>query len=242
MKNFLANTTFQIPCSKKQADIILEAFNASDSGCANNLEDTPANKRTYLNPILEQPQVNRALSGAEFSSWGFEVTAAEDGVTFYAKDNFDINLAATFTQAVLIALDLDVLIQIAQIGTGDTPLEIASGTRACVVTKELITIRDIGSFFEEEEQAFNDGDKYFECSITELNMGSSYEGKFLMPCSKDQIPEERLASIFLEFGGEGTLVSKNYVRYPDGLAATDPSMRQISISDYYVASTILKSL
>ncbi|MFV7771660.1 hypothetical protein [Shewanella marisflavi] len=236
MKNSQANITFQIPCSKEQADTIIEAFNESDTGLENYLEDKPANA------ILGQPQVHRAISSAEFSSWGFEVRDTEEGVSFHAKGDFDITLAATFTQATLIALDLDVLIQIAQIGTGGNALEIASGTKACVVTKELITIRDIGSFFDEEVQAFNEGDKYFECSITELNMGTPYEGHFLMPCSKGQDPQARLASIFLEFGGEGTLVSENYVRYSDGLAATDPSMRQISVSDYYVASSILKSL
>lgn len=245
MKNSLTNPIFQIPCSKEQAALIVEAFNETNAGWPNYFEElatNPDDKRLQHNPIVEQYLLLRQISGGEWSSWSFDVLVTEDGVDFNANENFDINLAGIFTQAVLQALDLDLQIEIVVVGAGATAVEIAQGTKVCIVTKALVTTRDLQAFFADEREAFSEGDSYYECRITELNGGIEYTSHFLMPCSKEQDPSERLASIFLQYGGNGTLESENYVNYEDGLAGTDPQKRQIAYSDYKIVSDTLTNL
>ncbi|MCZ4337678.1 hypothetical protein [Shewanella colwelliana] len=222
MKNALTNPIVHIPCSKEQADTIIEAFNQSDSGWSNYLEDLmamPQDDPLRLNVIVNRHQVTNLITMTEWSSWGFDVVATEDGVDFRAKENFDINSAANFTQAVLLGLDLDLLVEIAIVGSGTSALEIAQGTIVCMVTKELITTRDLTAFFADEREAFAKGNRYYECSITELNGGIEYPSNFLMLCEKDDDPDERLQQIFLTYRGKGELEGDNFIWYEDCLAA-----------------------
>lgn len=245
MNNALTNPIFHIPCSKKQADTIIEAFNQSDSGWPNYFEDLmamPHDVRLELNVILNQHQVTNLISMTEWSSWGFDVVATDDGVDFKAKENFDIHRAANFTQAVLLGLDLDLLVEIVIVGSGTSALEIAQGTMVCMVTKELITTRDLTAFFADERKAFAEGNRYYECSIIELNGGIEYSSNFLMLCEKDDDPGERLNEIFRTLRSEGEFENDNFVWYEDGLAAKDPQSRQISYSDFILTSETLTRL
>lgn len=84
--------------------------------------------------------------------------------------------------------------------------------------------------------------RYFFCTITEVNGEYEYTCKFLMLTEPNECPDKALINIFKEFRCEGELEDENFVWYHDGLAAKNPTSREITEREFYVMREYLSVL
>lgn len=85
-------------------------------------------------------------------------------------------------------------------------------------------------------------ERYFFCEITEVNGEHEYRSVFLMKCldSGSQDPDVLFDNIFTTFRGEGDREHDCLIMYPDGTAAKDPEMVEISLEDFQVMQKYIK--
>jgi len=80
--------------------------------------------------------------------------------------------------------------------------------------------------------------KYYFCTITEINGEYEYTSKFLIQKEEDLI-DEKLQDVFLNFRSSGDLEGEGFVWFEDGLAAKDPEYQEIPKDHFDVLSQYL---
>lgn len=242
MTNYYTEASFIIPCNTCQVTIAFKALSAITDG--NTVDfDTLMSRKPDNGLLREEVIIRHCLnhhpdrlpeSGHYPDFWDFDAFQTDDGIWIRANESINTEHAAIFTEAVLAAFNLPHLVVIEAAHTCDKARLDAFGGHACTVTKNGIIWHDYNDSLEATRQAHLNGERYYMCSITQINGEYEYTSLFLMKCDRDDDPDERMDSIFVNYNGKGEKTNENFVWYPDGLAGKDPSFNEITPDEYRV--------
>lgn len=247
MANYFIKASFIIPCNADQSAIAIKSLehirdqatdyantNLSKSGS----EDLSPEERITHHCFFNHPEQesNDAMGGLD---WKFAVEPAEEGLWVYADNSINTEHAAIFTQAVLKAFDIPSLVVIEAAHTCDQDKVDGFGGHACVVSKDFIRWGGLADFINTETKAHEGGERFYMCEITEVNGEYEYPRIFLMKCSAEDDPEDRLDDVFANHRGGGEQEGADFIWYSDGTSAKDPCMKEITPYEFKVMESHL---
>lgn len=250
MANYYTEASFIIPCSQEQAAIAIDALehiNGEFTEVAeaaifktDGMELTPEEK-LIRHCFFNHPEQDKDNSNKELD-WYFNIQWCNEGLWVYTVESINTEHAAIFTQAVLFSFNLPSIVQIQAAHTCSKQRTDAFGGHACIVTKDHIRWHVLYDFLEAERKAHSDNVRYFMCDITEVNGEYEYTSHFLMKCSGQDDPEQRLDEIFVSYRGDGDKESDSFVWYDCGTAAKNPNMSEITPYEFKVMQAHLSVL
>lgn len=250
MADYFTQASFIIPCASDQAETAIEALQHIDdqfdeyAGVAISKSDEDllrAEEKILRHCFINHPEQNDNSPNYDLC-WSFNVKTCEGGLWVYADENINTEEAAIFTQAVLVAFDLPSLVEIQASHTCSKSRVNAFVGHACVVSKDFIRWDNSYSFLDSERKAHTSSERYFVCDITEVNGEFEYSSHFLMKCSGEDDPEQRLDEIFVNYRGDGDKESDSFVWYDSGTAAKNPQMAEITPYEFNVMKAHLSAL
>lgn len=143
----------------------------------------------------------------------------EEGIMVSGDTNIDIEHAAAFTYAVCKTFSLQCPVDISVAYTASKLALDAFGGNCCLVTNRGITWPSTNRELQLARTAFEKKERYFLCTITEINGGYEYQSTFLHRHCDGEDLDAALEEILLDFRGEGTKSDDGLVWYEDALAA-----------------------
>lgn len=255
MARYYTEASFIIPCDDKQANIALEALDylVTESNFATNVFKgliAKPNDAT-LDPVqkivrhcyLGHPDLDEDSPEEELEFRFYAQNQLGKGIWIFDTESFNTEHAAIFTQAVLSAFNLPAMVSIQASHSASKPQLDAFGGHAAVVTKDFIRWHTLRDFVNAEESAHEGQERYFVCSVTEVNGELEYPNRFLMRCEGNESPLEKMKAIFLNYRGEGAFDSDEVIWYPaKGLAVKKPNYEEITPLEYAVMDKYLPTL
>lgn len=245
---------FVIPCSQEQAKAALSALSKLMIGDHNVIHPIisvpdPSTLNTE-DKIIHHAYLNAPIhdtSPAEESKWDsirsihfdFEADICHTGLEVWDSIHISIQDAVVFTQAVLKAFDLELMIPIECGIVSDRNGENIHGGQACVVTKEFFRLSSTSCFIQREMDAFKCAEKYYLCQFTETQGDHSYNTRLLMICKNGQCPTTRFESILRSYRGKGQMEGTNTFRYKCGSTASAAEIRELTPADFDVLNKFM---
>ncbi|MEE8058384.1 MAG: hypothetical protein V3T17_11200 [Pseudomonadales bacterium] len=250
MADYYTEASFIIPCSEEQAATAINALdhiNGELSECAElailkaDSEELSHEENIIRHCFFNHPEQDESNSVKELD-WYFNVETCDEGLWVYTNESINTEQAAIFTQSVLTGFELSSLVEIKAAHTCSKQRTDAFGGHACVVSKDHIRWDGLYEFLEAERKAHAECERYYVCRITEVNGEYEHGSRFLMKCVGNDDPEKRLDDIFVGYRGEGVKEDEDFVRYPDGIAAKNPCMSEITPYEFKVMQPHLSVL
>lgn len=250
MADYYTLASFVIPCSQEQAQKSIEALQHIDGETTDyadlaiwKADSEPLEPEEIIirHCFIRHPDQSKDLSEKELH-FDFSVEPCIEGLWVKSDESINTEVAAIFTQAVLMAFDLPHRVDIQAAHTCSKMRTDAFGGHAAVVTKDSIRFDGLHRFLEAESQAHDKQERYFFCKITEQAGEPEFEIQFLMTCTSDQQPEQRLDDIFVNFRGEGEKDGDNFVWFESNTAAKNPRLKEITPLEFSVMKEHLSVL
>ncbi len=250
MADFYTLASFIIPCSEEQAATAVNALELINGEVTEFAEaailKTDGEVLTPEEKIIHHCFFNHPDQDKDNSiknlNWSFNTGFCSEGLWVYTDESIDTEQAAIFTQAVLLSFNLPSIVEIQAAHTCSKQRTDAFGGHACIVTKDHIRWNELYSFLEAERKAHRDNERYFVCEITEVNGEYEYTSHFLLKCSGDDDPDQRLNEIFVSYRGDGSKEGDSFVWFDSGTAAKNPCMSEITPYEFKVMQTHLSVL
>lgn len=250
MANYYTEASFVIPCTADQAAIAINSLDHitdqftdyADLAVFKADSEKLSPEELFIRHCFFNHPEQEPDNSIKNLSWEFAVEPTGEGLWVHADESINTEHAALFTQAVLKAFDLHSLVVIEAAHTCSKARTDAFGGHACVVSKDFIRWDGLADFVNAEIKAHESGERFYMCEITEVNGEYEYPCRFLMKCSVEDDPEERLNDIFVNYRGEGDKESDDFVWYCDGTAAKNPCMNEITPYEFKVMQSHLSVL
>jgi hypothetical protein len=203
MTNYYTKAAFTIPCSEHQAQLalmVLEKLKESPGECITiSLSSAAAEGASRSDVMIRHCMLNHP--DPDDILWDFDArlydTSENDGerpsgLMIYSDDTMSVDSAAIFTQAMLIAFDIDAFVDIQAAYTCDEEEIDTYGGFTQVVTKRFIHCDDAGQFITAEKTAYELREKYYACHFFESCNDHEYNTHFLMKCGSAVDAKDRL--------------------------------------------------
>ncbi len=250
MADYYTQASFIIDCSSEQAQIALDALDhindqftdyADAAVWKADNEELCAEEKIIRHCFYSHPDQEADNSVRELC-WDFQVEATDGGLWVHSDGSINTEHAAVFTQAVLMAFNLPELVEIEAAHTCSKDRTDAFGGHACVVSKDFVRWGGLDDFIRAERNAHKDGERFLFCQLAEVNGQCEYASRFLIRCSKEDDPQQKMDDILESFRGDGCRQEDNSVLFECGTVAMNPRLTEITPHEFTVMQKYLSVL
>ena len=199
MAEFFTLASFTIPCSRQQAEVALASLTSLREEAkliplSGEQADHPP-EAIIINHCLSNHPEFPVLNKEQAPGWEFICSVVDDGLWIRSDESINTREAAIFTQSVLLAFELNILVEIQASHVSRKDRADSYGGHACTVTRDKIQFFNFSGDIEAEKMAFETNSRFYFCSVNESNGPNEYKDRFLMKCSNSSNAYEEFKRI-----------------------------------------------